>query len=65
MGGVTKVSRCSGFFFCYLILTLYSMQYEMEQWWIHHKDKVPLFEDDDKARLEDLTGRIPFSFPPF
>jgi len=31
---------------------------EMKQWWHHHRDEVPIFEDDNKARVEDLTGRL-------
>jgi hypothetical protein len=38
------------------------IQDEMKQWWIHHKNKVPIF--DDKARIEDLTGRIPLLLHP-
>jgi hypothetical protein len=40
------------------------MQGEMKQWWHHHQDKVPLFSGDDKARVEDLTGRIPLLLRP-
>jgi hypothetical protein len=40
------------------------MQDEMKQWWIHHRGKVPIFEDDEKARVEDLTGRIPLLLRP-
>jgi hypothetical protein len=36
----------------------------MKQWWIHHKEKVPIFGGDDKARVEDLTGRIPLLLRP-
>ena len=36
----------------------------MNQWWIHHKKNVPIFKDDDKARVEDLTGRIPLLLRP-
>lgn len=36
----------------------------MEQWWIHHQGKVPIFEDGDKAKVEDLTGRIPLLLRP-
>jgi hypothetical protein len=36
----------------------------MKQWWIHHKGKVPIFGGDDKARVEDLTGRIPLLLCP-
>jgi hypothetical protein len=36
----------------------------MKQWWCHHRGKVPIFEDDDKARVEDLTGRIPLLLRP-
>lgn len=36
----------------------------MKQWWIHHEKKVPIFKADDKARVEDLTGRIPLLLCP-
>jgi hypothetical protein len=36
----------------------------MKQWWIHHKERVPIFGGDDKARVEDLTGRIPLLLRP-
>ena len=36
----------------------------MKQWWCHHRGKVPIFEHDDKARVEDLTGRIPLLLRP-
>ena len=36
----------------------------MNQWWIHHEKKVPIFEADDKAEVEDLTGRIPLLLRP-
>jgi len=35
----------------------------MKQWWIHHKENVPILEGNDKAELEDLTGRIPLLRP--
>jgi hypothetical protein len=36
----------------------------MKQWWHHHRDQVPIFEDNDKARVEDLTGCIPLLLCP-
>lgn len=36
----------------------------MRHWWYHHEGKVPMIEDDDKARVEDLTGRIPLLLCP-
>ena len=36
-------------FFRLLTSILYSWQDEMKQWWIHHKEKVPIFGGDDKA----------------
>lgn len=37
---------------------------EMQQWWIHHEKRVPIFGAEDKARVEDLTGRIPLLLRP-
>ena len=34
----------------------------MKRWWIHYKEKVPVLGSSDEARVENLTGRIPF-FP--
>jgi len=36
----------------------------MKWWWFHHKAKAPIVKDDDKARVEDLTGRIPLLVRP-
>ena len=37
----------------------------MEQWWVHHRDKLPIFEHkSNKDRVEDLTGRIPLLLQP-
>jgi len=36
----------------------------MEQWWIHHQEKIPIFDEGDKDRVEDLTGRIPLFLRP-
>jgi hypothetical protein len=37
----------------------------MEQWWVHHRDRLPIFKfQDDKVRVEDLTGCIPLLLRP-
>ena len=36
----------------------------MKQWWTNHEKKVPILGDDDKAKVEDLTGRIPLLLRP-
>ena len=37
----------------------------MEQWWHHHEDKLPMFEnDEERVEVEDLTGRIPLLLRP-
>ena len=42
------------------------IQDEMKHWWIHHKEKLPIFgsDDSDKARVQDLTGCIPLLLRP-
>lgn len=36
------------------------IQDEMEQWWIHHKEKVPIFGVDDNTMVEaeDIEGKV-------
>jgi hypothetical protein len=37
----------------------------MEQWWHHHMDKLPKFEnDEERVEVEELTGRIPLLLRP-
>ncbi len=37
----------------------------MEQWWDHHKNKVPKFNNnEEKVEVEDLTGCIPLLLRP-
>lgn len=36
----------------------------MKQWWINQEKKVPILGDDEKAGVEDLTGRIPLLLRP-
>ena len=36
----------------------------MTQWWIHHKEQLPILEGNDRAVLEDLTGCIPLLLRP-
>jgi hypothetical protein len=39
----------------------------MERWWNNFKEKLPIFEDGDKVKLEDLAGCCNaslFSFAP-
>ena len=37
----------------------------MEQWWPHHEDKLPKFEnDEERVEVEELTGRIPLLLRP-
>jgi len=36
----------------------------MKQWWIHHKENIPILEGNEKAELEDLTGCIPLLLCP-
>jgi hypothetical protein len=36
----------------------------MKQWWTNHEKKTPILADDDKARVEDFTGRIPLLLRP-
>jgi len=36
----------------------------MKHWWIHHKENLPILKGNDKAELEDLTGRIPLLLRP-
>lgn len=38
----------------------------MKQWWLHHVKQIRLIEDsEDRATIEDLTGRIPLLLRPF
>jgi len=38
---------------------------ETKQWWIHYRAELPSFTDEnDKARVEDLTGSIPLLLSP-
>lgn len=36
----------------------------MECWWLHHRASLPTFDEEDKARVEDLTGCIPLFLRP-
>lgn len=36
----------------------------MKLWWRNHQNELPIFEDGDKARVEDLTGCIPLLLRP-
>ncbi len=37
----------------------------MEQWWEHHKNKVPKFNNyEEMVEVEDLTGCIPLLLQP-
>jgi hypothetical protein len=37
----------------------------MEQWWHHHEDMLPKFEnDEERVEVEELTGRIPLLLRP-
>ncbi|KAI9443719.1 hypothetical protein F5148DRAFT_1255992 [Russula earlei] len=66
MGGMSKVRRP---LIAFPYFTCYSRQFpqeEMKYWWLHHKTKVPIFEDEaDRYNVEDLTGRIPLLLRPF
>jgi hypothetical protein len=37
----------------------------MSYWWSHHAEEFVAFSDDDKLRVEDLTGCIPLLLDPF
>jgi hypothetical protein len=40
------------------------MQKEMKHWWIHYDTLLPILEGDDKAMVEDRTGRVPLFLRP-
>jgi hypothetical protein len=64
MGGMSEVSKCSSHSFIISFPSSTHIQDEMEQWWIHYDKKVPIFEANDKLKVEDLTGRIPLLLRP-
>jgi hypothetical protein len=37
----------------------------MSHWWLRNAKDFAAFSDDDKLRVEDLTGRIPLLLEPF
>jgi hypothetical protein len=62
MGGMSEVTLPL------VLLALFSftipIQNEMTHWWDHHKANLPTFECGEKARVEDMTGRIPLLLRP-
>jgi hypothetical protein len=65
IGGMSPVSMPFFRHSCYSISSYWShCQTEVRHWWMHYGDEVPIFNDEERQAVENITGCIPLFLRP-